>query len=72
MEQNRNKQTHRYREQTSGYQWGEWSEEGQDRGIRLRDINYYWGSERETQERGGICIHAADSLCCTIETNTTF
>ena len=25
------KQTHRYREQTSGYQWGEGREEGQDR-----------------------------------------
>ena len=35
------KQTHRYREQTSGYQWGEWSGEGQDRGMGLRDINYY-------------------------------
>ena len=26
------KQTHRYREQTSGYHWGEGREEGQDRG----------------------------------------
>ena len=25
----------------------------------------------ETQKRGEICIHMADSLCCTVETNTT-
>ena len=30
------KQTHRYREQTSGYQWGE----GHDGGMGLRDTNY--------------------------------
>ena len=35
------KQTHKYREQTSGYQWGEGSEEGQDRSRGLRDTNYY-------------------------------
>ena len=35
------KQTHRYREQTSGYQWEEGSEEEQDRGRGLRGINYY-------------------------------
>ena len=35
------KQTHRYREQTSGYQWGEGSRERQDRGMGLRDTNYY-------------------------------
>ena len=29
------KQTHRYREQTSGYQWGERRDEGQDRGRGL-------------------------------------
>jgi len=34
------KQTHRYREQISGYQWGEGREEGQDRGAGLRDRNY--------------------------------
>ena len=34
------KQTHRYREQTSGYQWGEGRGEGQDRGMVLRDTNY--------------------------------
>ena len=31
------KQTHRYREQTSGYQWGK----GQDKGRGLRGISYY-------------------------------
>ena len=25
---------------------------------------------REVQEGGNICIHIADSLCCTAETNT--
>ena len=47
MEQNRRpryktiwKETHRYREQTSGYQWGEEIGEGQDRGMGLRGKNY--------------------------------
>ena len=31
------KQTHRYREQTSGYQWGEGRGEGQAGGMGLRD-----------------------------------
>ena len=35
------KQTHRYRKQTSGYQRGEGSGEGQIRGMGLRDTNYY-------------------------------
>ena len=35
------KQAHRYREQISGYQWGEVSGEGQYRGRGLRDTNYY-------------------------------
>jgi len=30
-----------------------------------------WGHGREAQERGDICLHRADSLCCTAETNTT-
>ena len=29
-------------------------------------------NRKEIQKRGDICIHIADSLCCTIETNTTF
>ena len=33
------KQTHRYREQTSGYQWGEGSREEHDRGRGLRGTN---------------------------------
>ena len=38
MGKNRN---HRYRKETSGYQWGEGKGEGQDRGMRLRSMNYY-------------------------------
>ena len=34
-------QTHRYREQTSGYQWGEGSGEGQDSSMGLTGTNYY-------------------------------
>ena len=29
------------------------------------------GGEREVQEGGDICMHIADSLRCTVETNTT-
>ena len=35
------KLTYRDREQASGYQWGNRRNEGQDRGRRLRDPNYY-------------------------------
>ena len=35
------KQTHRYRKQTNGYQRGEGKGEGQIRGMGLRDTNYY-------------------------------
>ena len=27
--------------------------------------------EKGIQKRGDICIHIEDSLCCTVETNTT-
>ena len=27
------------------------------------------GGEREIQEAGDVCIHIADTLCCTAETN---
>ena len=37
----RQKQTHRHREQTSGYQWGELRMNGKDTGTALRDIEYY-------------------------------
>ena len=37
----RERQTHRHREQNSGYQWGKRMLEGTDKGMRLRDINYY-------------------------------
>ena len=33
------KQTHLFREQISGYQWGEGKGEGQDKGRRLGDTN---------------------------------
>ena len=26
---------------------------------------------KEIQKRGAICVHIADSLCCTVEANTT-
>ena len=28
-------------------------------------------NEKEIQTRGDTCIHIADSLCCTVEANTT-
>ena len=36
------KQTHGYREQTSGYQWGDGSGEGQDsgRGLEMQTVLY--------------------------------
>ena len=37
----KSKQTHRYREQTSDYQWGEWSGKWQERGRTLRETSYY-------------------------------
>ena len=35
------KQAHRYREQTKGYQWGEQSGEGQDRGKVIRSTDSF-------------------------------
>ena len=29
-------------------------------------------NEKKIQKRGAICVGIADSLCCTIETDTTF
>ena len=29
------------------------------------------GDGREDQEAGDICVHTADSHCCTVEANTT-
>ena len=37
----KHKQTHRWRTQTSGYQWGESLVKGQDRGRGLRGTNDY-------------------------------
>ena len=34
------RQTHRYRKQTNGYQWGDRREEGQERARGLRGANY--------------------------------
>ena len=34
------KQTHRYREQTNGFQWGEGWGKGQDRGMGLRGTKF--------------------------------
>ena len=39
-EYNKNRQAHRYRKQTSGYQWGEGSRVRHKRGGRLRGTNY--------------------------------
>ena len=41
MDITKHKQTHRYREQTSGYQWGEGRSKGQDRDWGLRGTNYF-------------------------------
>ena len=35
------KMTHRYGKQTSGYQWGERRGRGQDWDMRLKDTNHY-------------------------------
>ena len=35
------KQTHRYRKQTSGYQWGQGRREGQYRGRGVQGTNYH-------------------------------
>ena len=41
MNVTKQKLTHRQREKTSGYQWGEGIGEGQDRARELRGTNYY-------------------------------
>ena len=41
MYKGKQKQTHRYRKQTSGYQRGEGRGEGHNRGTGLRDTNDY-------------------------------
>ena len=41
MNNTKQKRTHRYREQTSGYQWGEGKRQGQDRSKGLRGTNYH-------------------------------
>ena len=39
MNKTEKKQTHRYREPTSGNQWGDGRLQGQDRGMELSDTN---------------------------------
>ena len=46
-----------HRELSSVFQWG-----GVGGGV---------GGGREDQEAGDICVHTADSHCCTVEANTT-
>ena len=41
MKITKQKKTHRYREQTSGYQWGKERGGGASRGRGLRGTNYY-------------------------------
>ena len=45
------KQIHRYREQTSGYQWAEGRGEGQDRETQISyNITYMWNLKYDTNE----------------------
>ena len=40
--------------------------------IQHRKLNLMCGGDlngKEIQKRGGMCIHIADSLCCSIETS---
>ena len=39
--------------------------------ILCGDLDGWEGGGKEVQEGRDICIHIADSLCCTAETNTT-
>ena len=41
------KQTHRYRKQTSGYQKGEWRGEGQIRGMGLTDTTTMYKIDKQ-------------------------
>ena len=86
------KQTHRHRKQTYGYQRGEVEGINQEFGINIytllyikqitnKDLPYSTGNYtqyfvitykgKESEKRGDICIRTADSLCGTVETNTT-
>jgi len=48
--------------------------QGAQLSLLLCDDLEWWGGMRgggrEAHDRGDICIHIADSLCCTAETNT--
>ena len=39
--------------------------------VLCSDLDGWDGGRQEVQEGGDICIHIADSLCCTAETNMT-
>ena len=43
------KRSHRHRDKTSGYQWGEGSGKGQYREMGLRDTNYYVENKQATR-----------------------
>ena len=39
--------------------------------VLCDDLEGWDGGGRDAEEGGDICIHIADALCCTAETNTT-
>ena len=39
--------------------------------VGREEVNWKQGIGRDVQEGGDVCIHIADTLCCTAETNTT-
>ena len=46
-------------------------EKGEVPSTSLQIMGGMGSGGREVREGGDICIHIADSLCCTAETNTT-
>ena len=68
------KQNHRYREQTSGYQWGEGREETHDKGRRVKRQGYSVRHREYSQYfnnnfKWSITCKSVKLLCCTPETN---
>ena len=39
--------------------------------VLCDDLERCQGDAEEAHHGGGVCIHKADSICCTAETNTT-
>ena len=60
------KQTHRYREKITGYQWGEGRGEGQDRGREVGGTNY---KVTNNKQQGSIAQHGEYSQYFTITIN---